>query len=164
MKGSISFALLALVVSLPLLAEETGEAVYVYTNADVERLEPIPTQSRPIAESDLGWEFVSDFIERERQRLDAARGHDLARERIENERLWLNRPRYGLAWAPYGFWGRRPGRGSGEHPPVATPLPGRHETAFRLHSPSGGTITPLHARPGGRITPLHARPKPHRGR
>lgn len=163
-KRSMLVATLATLICLPGFAEDPGEAVYVYTNADLERLAPIPSQEHPIVESELGWEFVSDFIERERKRLDADRNHDLERERLENERLRLDRPRYGLAWAPYGFYGRQPRRGGGKHPPVAAPLPNRHEIAFRLHGPSGGTITPLHARPGGTITPLHARPRPGRGR
>lgn len=71
--------------------ETDGEEVYVYTNADVEKLEPLPA-GRPPAHSAYdpeAWAFVSAFIERERDKIYSDRNHALERERVQIE---ANRP------------------------------------------------------------------------
>jgi hypothetical protein len=82
----------ALLLLLPATAaqahEETdGEEVYVYTNADVEKLEPIPTNRPPAhaAHDPEAWAFVTAFIEHEREQIDADRNHALERERVQIE-------------------------------------------------------------------------------
>ena len=155
---SILAVFVALAAGSPALGDGPDR---VYTNADLERLEPLPSQSAPIVSSEeLGWEFVTDFIEREHKRLESERAHDLERTLVDAEARALERrrPGYGLALAPYtGFFGHQ-GRNRVRPPGKRRGLPDHHETSFRLHFPTGGRITPLHARPGGRITPLHARP------
>jgi hypothetical protein len=111
--------------------------VRVYTNADLEGLEPLPTQSLPAPTGrDPGWEFVTDFIARERRQIEEDRRYRMDRTLldVEIESRRDPEPRYALAYAPYGFY------------------PGRRHDARR----------PPHDRPGpspqGRIVPLHARP------
>jgi hypothetical protein len=60
-------------------AQETGSAdeVYVYTNADLEGLEPIPETTPCCREDYGGWDFVLEFIDREYERLDADRTFEL---------------------------------------------------------------------------------------
>jgi len=63
------------------------EEVYVYTNADIEKLEPIPTGRPPVYTSfdTEAWAFVSEFIARERAKITSDRDHELERERVEIE-------------------------------------------------------------------------------
>jgi hypothetical protein len=63
------------------------EDVYVYTNADIEKLEPIPTGRPPVYTTfdTEAWAFVSAFIAREREKITSDRDHELERERVEIE-------------------------------------------------------------------------------
>ena len=63
------------------------EEVYVYTNADVEKLVPLPAgQSSVYTPFDAeAWEFVSAFIARERAKIISDRDHELERDRVEIE-------------------------------------------------------------------------------
>ncbi len=63
------------------------EEAYVYTNADVEKLEPIPIGQPPVyvAFDTEAWAFVSAFIARERAKISSDRDHELERERVEIE-------------------------------------------------------------------------------
>ena len=97
------------------------EAVRVYTNADIERLAPLPSQGAPLVPFDKErWEYVIQFLEREHSRLNADRDHELAREILRAEvEAAKSRPRYVVAVAPYRGFHRRPHRarrGTGAFP------------------------------------------------
>ena len=90
----LSALLFALIIASPAYAqsEPSGEAVRVYTNADLALLSPLPpasesARSHPASRSseEENWKFAADFIQRERARLDSDRAYDLERERIANE-------------------------------------------------------------------------------
>jgi hypothetical protein len=75
------------------------EKVRVYTNADLDALEPIPTQAKPIARStlpgqhdmteDADWNTIMAFIDRERayeqNRQDQSQSYALAREQQKRQ-------------------------------------------------------------------------------
>lgn len=83
---SISAALLAVVLAAGDARAEAVEPVRVYTNADIERLPPLPTQPAPLVDFDRErWEFVIQFLEREHALLNADRNQDLARELLRAE-------------------------------------------------------------------------------
>ena len=118
------------------------EEVYVYTNADVEKLEPIPT-GRPSAYTSFdteAWEFVSAFIAHERAKITSDRDHELERDRVEIE---ADRPvGYGERYpyypprVPYGraHHGQRVHveTDTGEEAPPATRVP---HPMFRMRPP-----------------------------
>ena len=152
-------AALVLTWAVPTLAERgddsDDEPVRVYTNADLERLEPIPTQpAEPPSPEEVArrWEFVQSVIDQAYARIDAERRHDLDRRLTEARADALDRvdsrPRYVL---PFAY----------RYPPIHAP--GRR----------GGYVDPDPAHPGARrlwerpnaelfrpITPIHARPYP----
>jgi len=120
------------------------DSVRVYTNADLERLEPIPVSQR-IADPYVGsgWEFVIDFIDSEQARLDVDRTQDLDRLLVDAEvqQLRDRRDRDRLRVSPFaGFF----------------PL---HFDTSLLHPrrPDNGEIV-LAPDSANRITPMHARP------
>ena len=83
----IATALLLLAVSPGLLAQDPTELeeVVLYTNADVERLEPLPT-GQILVDTSLdteAWDFVAAFLVRERAKIKADRAHGLERDRVE---------------------------------------------------------------------------------
>lgn len=89
---------------------EAGEVVRVYTNEDIERLAPLPSQRAPLMGFDKErWEYVIQFLEREYERLNADRNLDLARAilRAEVEASLKTRQRYSLAQAPNRSFLRR---------------------------------------------------------
>ncbi len=100
------------------LAGENGEEVVLYTNADVEKLEPLPT-GRPLVDTTFdpeAWEFVAAFIDRERAKITSDRDHELERDRVQIE---AERPvGHGAAYpyypvrVPYGraYHGQRTGK------------------------------------------------------
>ena len=81
--------LLLLLATFPAVADEATaeEDVVLYTNADVEKLEPLPT-GQPLAHARFdsqAWAFVSGFVARERARINEDRDHELERDRVEIE-------------------------------------------------------------------------------
>jgi len=88
-----------------------SEPVRVYTNADLALLGPLPSEPAgppPVTRSDEeeNWEFVTDFIESQRARIDADRSHELERERVASEA-----EDDGGHGRPYlGYYGYHPGR------------------------------------------------------
>jgi len=95
--------------------EVAEEEVYVYTNADVEKLEPIPTGSSPfhVLDDPDAWAFVADFIKNERAKISSDRNHELERDYVEIE---ANRPvGYGERYPVYLRVPHYPVR---LHPPV----------------------------------------------
>ena len=109
----VAAALLILSVVPGARAQDPAEeAVVVYTNADVEKLEPLPT-GQPLAGSPFdpqAWAFVSAFIASERSKIDSDRDHELERERLEIE---ADRPvGYG---EPYPYYPLRVPRGRAYH-------------------------------------------------
>jgi hypothetical protein len=140
-----SLAIGFLLIATPVVAQtDEAELVHVYTNADLERLGPLPVASEPVAanDDDAAWEFVAEFLAREHARLDAARAHDLDRRQVDLEEESVTRRRsYGTYVYPHHY----PYRG--------------HRYGDRRHRPGNGLPhvgTPSSL--GGRIVPLHARP------
>ena len=133
----------ALTLLLALAAAEVGAAEpRVYTNADLEKLDPLPVDSDRIGPSDgFGWASVTEFLDREYARLDTRRSHDLDRRLVEIEEEESADRRYrrgfGLVYPGYPALYANPVRA--------------HK---RGHAPR---VRPAHAR-NGRIVPLHARP------
>jgi len=91
MKHTIRIAaVLLLVGAFPTAAARIvsgDENVVVYTNADVEKLEPLPT-GRTLVDTSFdtqAWEFVAAFLARERAKITSDRDHDLERDRVEIE-------------------------------------------------------------------------------
>ncbi len=58
-----------------------AEEGYVYTNADLLEMfgPPSPAPEPPAQPADGGWEMVIEFIDRQYERIDAERAHDLDR-------------------------------------------------------------------------------------
>lgn len=116
---------------------QAAEPVRVYTNADVEALEPLPVSGEPCEPDqpcDLGgWDFVIDFIERERARIEADRTFELEHRRldVEAERgRGYAVPYLGYPYNPdYGWRHRYPWL-----PRVTDPAPG-HPEPSRIHVP-----------------------------
>ena len=152
--GALIAALLV-VATAPALAQDAAgadEPVRVYTNADLERLAPIPTQpAEPPSAEEVArrWEFVQSVLDQAYARIDAERRHDLERRMTEARADALDRvdarPRYALPYsysyvAPYGV----PYRGRDGRPathPAASLLWERPNA--KLFRP----IPPIHARP-----------------
>jgi len=132
---------IAVVASLvaPLVSVAAEDAVRVYTNADIERLAPLPVQQAPLVPFDRErWEFVVQFLEREHERLKADRDHELSRAILdaEIEQAEARRESYWLPAAPYAGFYRRPHR---DRP--------RQQELEGFATPPGQFIKPLHARP-----------------
>lgn len=132
------------------------EGVYVYTNADLDELDPIPTQPaapRTAEEIEAGWAFVDSVIEDAYARIDARREHELARLKTETEAETLeriaSRPQYVLPWS---YYGRLPERGYAPIGEYGERGPGLDRRALSL------LWEPPNARLFRPITPIHARP------
>ena len=100
-----------IVLALPVAAWAGGEEpVPLYTNDDLERLDPIPQQTTPAAPppSAQDWDFVLRMLDRERSRLEAERQESLERERIAAglEAEWLRAT--GGRGCAYGLCGTYP--------------------------------------------------------
>lgn len=143
----------ALIVSVSVLgladaprASETpqDEPVRVYTNADLEALEPLPVSQAAVGGEELGWSFVLDFIDAQRAQIRERRAYELERTRIEAEaqvlrehaRPWSPARRYLPLIVPYGPHAPRP---APTEPAAERPSP------FAPGSPRDW-IVPLHAR------------------
>ena len=132
---------------------QSDDEVYVYTNADLERLGPIP-ESIACCREDYGWGFVQDFIDREYRRLDADREFELKQRMnlvvVEDiDRRGLPRP---LAGSFFGI--NRFGRGfqHGVHRPTARNTFGRG-TVSKTRVDTNQPFVPFHAtRSGGTVT------------
>jgi hypothetical protein len=139
--------LLAVAVSGPLAAQtgptpgddEPVDPVRVYTNADLERFGPPSVDAEPAAaDDDPGWEFVTEFLAREHERLDAQRSYDLERRRTDLAEEAAERRRARPVYF-YPYYGHR------------FVHVGRHPRGRRVGhygtTTVGGPIVPLHARP-----------------
>ena len=122
-------------------AAEIGEPVPLYTNADLEKFGPPAEVSPATVVEDPGWEFVIDFLERERAGIDADRAHALDQRHVglaEDEAA--RRPAFGHGYPTFYA-----------HPFVhRTHRPARARPGVHRGSPSNAL--------GNRIVPLHARP------
>jgi hypothetical protein len=140
----IATALLLLAVSPGLRAQDPTdlEDVVLYTNADVEKLEPLPT-GQPLVDTSFdteAWEFVSAFIASERAKITSDRDHELERDRVEIE---ADRPvGYGERYPYYALrvpYGRaRHGKRDGGLPAAgnnAAPATGVPHPMFRSRPP-----------------------------
>jgi len=144
-------------------AESPPDDVYVYTNADLEQLEPIPEATACCREDYGGWEFVQAFIDRQHRRLDADREFDL-RQRMnlvvsgDIAERGLPRPVASPYWGfnRFGFGYRY----AVPFAPRAAAAPGKRgldtgRPFVPFHATrSGGavTLTPRSGRAGGRLT------------
>lgn len=107
------------------------DEVYVYTNADLEALDPIPSQDAPLFEHDLDFNEIQSFIADHLGRLQNERQFQIERSLVEDT-YENRRPGYGLALAPWGFWGRGKSRA---------------QRIFETsHTDYANRIVPLHAR------------------
>jgi len=81
-----------------------AEKIPLYTNDDLERLQPLPQQKDRIAPAPQGedWDLLFRLIEMDQKRTQADR-----QERLERERLALVRE--GLEWPADGGWRRGSG-------------------------------------------------------
>ena len=84
-------AALLLLAAVPAIAGATddtdNEEIVVYTNADIEKLEPLPT-GQPLAHTEFdaeAWAFVSNFVDREWARITEDRDHELERDLVTIE-------------------------------------------------------------------------------
>ena len=133
----IATALLLLAVSPGLRAQDPADRdeVVLYTNADIEKLEPLPT-GQPLVDTSLdteAWEFVSAFIASERAKINSDRDHELERDRVEieaerpvgyGERYPYYRPRVPYGRAHHGQRaGGEPSAGADAAPATGTPHP-----------------------------------------
>jgi hypothetical protein len=148
--GRVAVGLLLTVAVMPVAAQpglpvadregaEAIEPVRVYTNADLERFGPPEAAADPAAaDEDPGWEFVTEFLAREYERLDAERSFDLERRRaaLEEETASRRRSRPGY-YRPY----------------LGHPFAHGKRHARKHRAPRATATSP-----GGRIVPLHARP------
>jgi hypothetical protein len=133
------------------------DGVYVYTNADLETLDPIPTQPATpptAAEIEAGWAFVDSVIEDAYARIDARRRHELARLQTETEAEAVeriaSRPQYTLPWSYYGWLPEERGY---------APLGEYGERRERFDRRALSLLwEPPNARLFRPITPIHARP------
>jgi hypothetical protein len=131
-------------------SEDGEQPVRVYTNADLEKLPPLPVQQGqpPSAEEvERRWAFVQSVLDQAYDRVDAARSHELERRRTEAEADALeqltSRPRY-LLPLPYGYrFGDWPPHPERPREPGAEPSRLWERPNAHLFRP----ITPIHARP-----------------
>ena len=143
-----------LLVALPVCAQTGAEEVYVYTNADLEALTPIPTQDgTPPTDEEIAqsWRFVQTVIDDANERVDAQRDYELSRLKTEAEAGALDRvgstPRYGL---PYNYrFGLYEGGYGYEH-----------RKGDRIRKQVSRLWDPPNAHLFRPITPIHARPYP----
>jgi len=87
------------------------EKVRVYTNADLEKLPPIPGQQAPAAptpESEAEWNRINAFIERERayemQRQDRQMAREVMNQEEKARNEWAEAPHYWLPTAVYSYY------------------------------------------------------------
>jgi hypothetical protein len=139
-----------------------GETVRVYTNADLLKFGPppespsAPSQRHPDEES---WKFVTDFIERQRARIESERRGELERRLVDARVDELERrdERLGVALPHYYGFGYAYGHGRGGYRGGKFANPG-HGVSGHLSFGSRAGAAALF-RP---IVPLHARrPLPH---
>ena len=141
---ALAGVVLALVATGPVRA---GDAVPVYTNADLDRMfgkAPEPS-AKPYVDADADWQRVGAFLDREYARVDADRKHDIDRASVrvetreENEfrgwpagAWWGSYPYYGGYYRtnPYGGYGHPRAGG----PYMTNPAPGARGSGFgRIH-------------------------------
>ncbi|MCP3982335.1 MAG: hypothetical protein GY716_23785 [bacterium] len=127
-----------------------AEEGYVYTNADLLEMfgPPSPAPEPPAQPADGGWEMVIEFIDRQYERIDAERAHDLDRLLTEAEAGAAAReasePRYYLPYSPYYVAPYRPRPAPRPEPPVARPLPSKpgYDTGSRHHGDTPARLGP----------------------
>lgn len=134
-------------IAVPAVAADDGP-VRVYTNADLEALPPIAVGEPAVTRDEADWQFVSEFLDRQRESLEADRAHELERTRVQSEIDERSRPEPRVLLPFYGPWltpyavGHGPGRHRGHRFPDAAPGAGSRPLKVDF-SP----ILPLHARP-----------------
>lgn len=129
--------------------DDNDEPVRVYTNEDLEKLAPIPTQpGQPVTaeEVERRWAFVQSVLDDAQARIDADRSYRLERRRTNAEANALerihSRPRYVL---PYNYLlGYRHGGATGAQHLL------RPKTTRLFERPNAELFRP--------IVPIHARP------
>jgi hypothetical protein len=91
-------AVAVLLVAGPVARADSGTRLY--TNADLDRLGPAPAEpSRPIAQPELGWDFVQGFIDGQYARIYAERDRQSVAS-VDDQRF--NERFHGsLAYAPF---------------------------------------------------------------
>jgi len=151
---SVAAALILLLASSA-LASEPGttltegpgiqEPEKVYTNADLERYGPVADTPTPATDGPE-WKFVTEFLDREYERLDADRAYDLERLRVEaeSEALTSRHDRWSVPFAPYLG---RPLKRYGHSPVAGRDSRGRHGGRGFSRSSVNYGIVPMHARP-----------------
>lgn len=158
-------ALALLAVIAPAAAQSAGDdpdegEVRVYTNADLEALEPLPATvpAMPSATTpEEDWAFVQSVIDRHHERLDAERDRELERERIEIERLRAEpEPHYVLPWnfLPVGL---RPCNGIGSlhcRPLDGPGIVGPERPAPPRPEAPAPASSPAEPRPGRPLPPM----------
>ena len=149
-------ALLLLAAAAPAPAQDAAEEpVRVYTNADLEDLEPLPTQpAEPLSEEEIARrrEFVQSVIDQSYARIDAKRRHDLERRMVEAEAQALERANTeSRTTLPFSYYGYPYGYSGGGGYPGVPRYDRGHPAASRLwERPNAEQFRP--------ITPIHARP------
>jgi hypothetical protein len=140
------------VVADEFASRDDAKPIRVYTNADIEALEPIPTQpgAAPTADEIAErWEFVQSVLDQGYARIDAGRRHELERRMTDARSDALDRidsrPRYVLPYGYYGYYGRQAPRYTQDgydrgHPAASLLWERPNAELFR-------PITPIHARP-----------------
>lgn len=152
--GWIALALL-LVAGATLSAQDPdAEPVRVYTNADLEGLEPLPTQpAEPPSDEEIArrWEFVQSTIDQHYARLDAQRRHELERRMTEAEAGAIERAntesRTTLPYSYYGGYGYGYYGGYSDGPRADRGHPALSRLWERPNAEQFRPITPIHARP-----------------
>jgi hypothetical protein len=97
---------------------------HVYTNADIEALEPIPQQAAPLVDTP-GWDFVFQVLDRERAQEEKRRVREAEQRALSEETLERDQEETGTYFGGYYYpgwgysypgWGySRPGGGHGGH-------------------------------------------------
>jgi len=145
-----SLALLAASVAWVAVPAHAGddEPVRVYTNADLEALPPIPVGQPVLTRDEADWQFVSDFLDRQRESLDADRAHELERARVESEIDARRQPEPRVLLPFYGPWLPSYAVGPGRERHRGHRLPdAARDAGNRPLRVDFSPILPLHARP-----------------
>ena len=118
------------------LAEETTAPLY--TNADLERLEPLTLERQPLPEVKAeSWEFVTEFLERSHARIDAERDRDIARSVLSAPQVERRRVGDYSGYSGYSNYSANP---------------------TRKHRPGVYSTNPVRSSRPAAIRPLHAGP------
>ncbi len=176
-RGPVAGVVLALLLATPGLAQaggdsaswadavpaDRGDAVRVYTNADLEKYAVYAGRPEPEPVAAESWDAVQEFLDRQHRRIDADRRHELERARLDRlSEPVIAVPRY---VPPFGlrpfFPGFRHLHGFGRHahrPPEPPRLP--HGDGRGIHGPGHGRFSDLKGEDAVPGPPAH---RPHNG-